>query len=55
MANADTMSKYYKDMAFKLKKKFSDSITLVDNFGKKIIFQQLNLQSFCWVIPQVEL
>ena len=46
MANADTMSKYYRDMAFKLKKKFSDSITLVDNFGKENYFSAMKSSKF---------
>ena len=44
MANADTMSKYYKDI-FKLKKKFSDSITLV-NFGKENYFSAIKSSKF---------
>ncbi|MEL0008987.1 MAG: UDP-N-acetylglucosamine 2-epimerase [Flammeovirgaceae bacterium] len=46
MVNADTMGKYYKDMAFKLKKKFSDSITLVDNFGKENYFSAMKSSKF---------
>ena len=46
MANADTMGKYYRDMAFKLKKKFSDSITLVDNFGKENYFSAMKSSKF---------
>lgn len=41
IANADTMGKYYREMAYKLKKKYSNSITLVDSFGKKNYFSAM--------------
>lgn len=34
LANADTMGKYYRDVATKLKQKYSESVTLVNSFGK---------------------
>jgi len=46
LANADTMGKYYRDMAYMLKKKYSDSITLVDSFGKENYFSALNSSKF---------
>jgi len=45
-ANADTMGKCYRDMAFKLKEKFSDTITLVDNFGKENYFSAMKSSKF---------
>lgn len=46
LANADTMGKYYRDMAYVLKKKYSDSITLVHNFGKENYFSALKSSKF---------
>ena len=46
LANADTMGKYYRDMAYLLKKKHSDSITLVDSFGKENYFSAMKSSKF---------
>ena len=46
LSNADTMGKYYRDMAYMLKKKHSDSITLVDSFGKENYFSAMNSSKF---------
>ena len=46
LANADTMGKYYRDMAYILKRKYSDSITLVDSFGKENYFSAMKSSKF---------
>ena len=46
LSNADTMGKYYRDMAHMLKKKHSDSITLVDSFGKENYFSAMKSSKF---------
>lgn len=46
LANADTMGKYFRDMAFNLKKKYSSSITTVNSFGKENYFSAMKSSKF---------
>ena len=46
LANADTMGKYFRDMAFKLKNKYTGSITVVNSFGKENYFSAMKSSKF---------
>ncbi len=46
LANADTMGKYFRDMAFKLKKEYAGSITIVNSFGKENYFSAMKSSKF---------